>query len=192
MVINMEVKKERNYGIDLLRVVAMFFVIVLHSYGRGGILENAIIDSTQYKVAWLIEIIAYCAVDVFALVSGYVCFKDKNDKINISRYLNLWCQVVFYGLVINLVFSISGYATVSNSSYITALFPVSKNLYWYFTAYTGVFLLMPLINNGIKNTDNSLLIKIFVLLFLVFSIYSSIFNVFGLGLSSNTISLTYT
>ena len=103
----MDVKKERNYGIDLLRVLSMFFVVVLHSYGNGGILTNTIENTTQYKIAWFIEIIAYCAVDVFALISGYVCYKQNNNKINFSRFINLWFQVVFYGLIISLIFNIS-------------------------------------------------------------------------------------
>ena len=66
------VKKERNAGIDLLRIVSMFFVVVLHSLGQGGILFNTAVGSSQYKVAWLLEIFAYGAVDIFALISGYV------------------------------------------------------------------------------------------------------------------------
>ena len=28
--------KERNYGIDLLRIVAMFFICILHICGQAG------------------------------------------------------------------------------------------------------------------------------------------------------------
>ena len=31
---------KRNYGIDLLRLVAMFLVVVLHVLGQGGVLAN--------------------------------------------------------------------------------------------------------------------------------------------------------
>ena len=175
----MNIKKERNYGIDLLRILAMLFIVILHSYGRGGILYNTIENTSQYKFAWLIEIIAYCAVDVFALISGYVCYKENNNKINISRYFNLWLQVVFYGLLINIAFNIYDPSLVSKTNYLKVLFPVSNNLYWYFTAYTGLFFLMPFINNGIKNTDNKMLKKIFIIIFLLFSLYGTFFNIFS-------------
>lgn len=29
-------KSERNYGIDLLRIISMLYVVVLHSLGQGG------------------------------------------------------------------------------------------------------------------------------------------------------------
>ena len=32
----------RNYGIDLLRIVAMFMVLLLHVLGQGGILKNLV------------------------------------------------------------------------------------------------------------------------------------------------------
>lgn len=31
---------ERNYGLDLLRMAAMFMVILLHILGQGGILKQ--------------------------------------------------------------------------------------------------------------------------------------------------------
>ncbi|MBQ5998579.1 MAG: hypothetical protein IJL70_03820 [Treponema sp.] len=33
-------QNQRNYGIDLLRILAMYMVVVLHVLGCGGILEN--------------------------------------------------------------------------------------------------------------------------------------------------------
>ena len=40
--------QKRNYGIDLLRVVAMFFVIVLHALNQGGLIDIIAPDSIQY------------------------------------------------------------------------------------------------------------------------------------------------
>ena len=52
------IKPERNYGIDLLRIFAMFMVVVLHCLGQGGILNNATLNSVQYKFAWFMEILS--------------------------------------------------------------------------------------------------------------------------------------
>ena len=37
---NTHVKNSRNLGIDLLRGLAMFFVIILHFIGQGGLLKQ--------------------------------------------------------------------------------------------------------------------------------------------------------
>ena len=34
-------KVKRNYGIDMLRLVAMFFVVICHVLGHGGVMKNA-------------------------------------------------------------------------------------------------------------------------------------------------------
>ncbi|MDE6723424.1 MAG: hypothetical protein K2J55_04430, partial [Eubacterium sp.] len=64
---------KRNYGIDLLRIVCMIMVPVLHVLGHGGLLEGAEILSVKYEFVWFLEAAAFCAVNCYALISGYVC-----------------------------------------------------------------------------------------------------------------------
>ncbi|EOS72255.1 hypothetical protein C819_04357, partial [Lachnospiraceae bacterium 10-1] len=59
---NLLKKPERNYGIDLLRIIAMLLVVVLHVLGQGGVLEAS--KGVRAAVAWFFEVAAYCAVDV--------------------------------------------------------------------------------------------------------------------------------
>ena len=85
----------RNYGVDLLRIVAMFYVIVLHVLGRGGALAASDSGSSQYAVSWLMETWAYCAVDCFALISGFAAYSEKERPTRYANYIMLWLQVVF-------------------------------------------------------------------------------------------------
>ena len=64
--------RERNYGIDLMRIVSMVYVLVLHTLGQGGMISSAVTGSKQEMIIWALEIWAFCAVDIFALISGYV------------------------------------------------------------------------------------------------------------------------
>lgn len=189
----------RNYGIDLLRVVSMFFVIILHSLGQGGVLRNTIIGSTQYKAAWLLEIIAFCAVDIFALISGYVSVTDKEEPIKYNKYIELWFQVVFYSLLIIYFFDIMDSSLVNNTDYLKTLFPViahfrpAGNLYWYFTAYTGLFMIKPLLDKAINKCSTSTMKKIFIVIIAVFSIIDVFTQKFALieGYSFIWITLLY-
>lgn len=58
----MEKWKERNYGVDLLRVLATLFITILHVMGHGGIID-AVEGKAQYNVIWFLEILCFCAVD---------------------------------------------------------------------------------------------------------------------------------
>lgn len=60
----------RNYGIDMLRILCMFFVCFLHVLGRGGILEACVAPSFKHTVIWFFEIAAYGAVNTYALNIG--------------------------------------------------------------------------------------------------------------------------
>lgn len=61
---------KRNYGIDLLRLVSMFLIVVLHSLSRGALVGVAPFN-IHYEAGFLIEALTYCAVNCFALISGY-------------------------------------------------------------------------------------------------------------------------
>lgn len=60
---------KRNYGIDLLRLVSMFLIVVLHSLSRGALVGVAPFN-IHYEAGFLIEALTYCAVNCFALISG--------------------------------------------------------------------------------------------------------------------------
>ena len=171
-------KEERNYGIDLLRIIAMLLVVVLHCLGQGGLLKSVIVGTAKYNLIWALEIFAYCAVDLFALISGYVGW---NHKTNYKKYLCLWLQVVFYCNLIVIGFQIFMPSVVSKTDYLKSFFPVAKSLYWYFTAYTALYMIKPLLDKAINACDKTTLKKIFVVIITVFSVYDILFNMFFLN-----------
>ena len=86
-------EKKRNYGIDLLRMLSMFMIVNLHVLGQGGAMVRIVGDEAGYYAAWFLETCAYCAVDCYGLISGYV---GVNGKFRPARLLELWLQVFFY------------------------------------------------------------------------------------------------
>ncbi len=83
--------ENRNCGIDLLRLVLMFMVCVLHALGQGGVLSAFPVGSAGYRFFYLPETICYCAVDAFALISGYTAREGKKQKY--ARITEMWFQV---------------------------------------------------------------------------------------------------
>ena len=67
----MKESQQRAYGIDIARLTAMFMVVLLHNLGRGGILDWTL-DSVSDLAYLGIENYAIVAVNVFALISGYL------------------------------------------------------------------------------------------------------------------------
>lgn len=176
-----KINNQRNYGIDLLRLLSMFFILILHSLGKGGLLYNVYPNTSQYIIVWLLEIISLCAVNIFALISGYVSYSDKEKEYHYQNYFNLWFEVVFYGLLMAIIYNIIAPGVVQKIDYYYILFPVTNKLYWYFTAYTGLFFLIPFLNKLIRSLDQKSSIKLFITLIILFSIFDHFTNVFGLS-----------
>ena len=67
-------------------------------------------------------------------------------------------------------------ADVENVNILKAMFPISNNIYWYITAYFGLFIISPFLINSIKKYSNDYVKKLFVIIYLFFSIIGTIFN----------------
>ena len=136
----------RNYGIDLLRMVSMAMVLMLHVLGAGGVLGGSEHLSANYNVAWLLETAAYCAVNCYALISGFVGYRSKIKYSNVAL---LWIQVAVTSVLGYLIFwTITG-AEFDGITLLRAFFPVINNYGWYFTCYFALFFFMPLLNHVI-------------------------------------------
>lgn len=163
--------KERNSGVDLLRIIAMYMIVIVHIFNHSGVLENEY--SLSIKIVYiLLYTIVFASANCYALISGYVGYREKAGY-NFISYINLWFQVVFYGIFVLVILSIVGIVPFSFKSLIEALLPVTRNQYWYFTAYTGVFLLAPLINMFIKNIEERTAKTICKVLIVAFSFYGT-------------------
>ena len=171
----------RNYGVDLLRIVAMFYVIVLHVLGRGGALAASDSGSSQYAVSWLMETWAYCAVDCFALISGFAAYSEKERPTRYANYIMLWLQVVFYGLLVTVAAYFFRNDWVTRADLVRSFLPVTMGSYWYFTAYTGLFVCIPLLNKVVRHLDQRYLMKTAIVLVLVFSCFETLNERFALG-----------
>lgn len=140
---------QRNMGIELLRIVAMFSIIVLHVLGQGGVLNKAPALSKNYEAAWFLEILCYYGVPAYAIITGYVSNKAKFYATNL---VYLWLQVFFYNILAIVIFLALGIGSIGPMISMT-IFPISQECYWYFTAYAGAFFFIPAIKLVIEKLD---------------------------------------
>ncbi len=174
------IRSERNYGIDILKILAIFMVVILHILGRGGILDACEVGSAQYYVSWLMESLAYCAVNCFAMATGYLMI-DKKYKT--SRIISLWLQVSFFSIIFTVIMELMSYE-VDAKLWFKSFFPASTGLYWYFSAYFGLFFLMPFINkllNSLSKRQFTLLCTVLLAFFSVINMvkFSDIFSTYS-------------
>lgn len=136
----------RNVGIDILKLMSMAMVCVLH--------VNLGLGITQEGVNPVWESLAIVAVNLFALVTGYL---HIGSRWKIKRYFSLWLQVASYScglLVMGIVLGQAGLVHGYEPDCENALFPVPlASGYWYFTAYSGLYFLLPFVNRFLRTLE---------------------------------------
>lgn len=152
-------------GIDLLKIISMLSIITHHILLHGNILYTA--SGAGYAIGYFLEIMCCYGVNAYALTTGFLSYRKKHS---LSKYLLKWFEVVFWGICISVSAYALGYASFSDI--FQAMLPVSTKQYWYFTAYTGVSLLMPVLDRLAEAVDRQSLPKV-VLVIILFSCYNS-------------------
>lgn len=179
-------KTNRNIGIELLRIVSMYMVLILHIFNKTDLIFGAELLSAKYQIAWLLEIIAYCAVNCYVLISGYVGIEAKYKYTNI---IVLWIRVMFYSVGITAITSVFFSALVNKSLWITSCLPTISNTYWFFTSYVGLFMLMPVINKAVNSMNKKQAKCVIIVLVTLFSVLQTIINndIFGINYGYSTL-----
>lgn len=146
----------------------MMMVIIQHILGQGGILSEAAPESAHFYVAWALECLCFCAVDCYALLSGYL--SARRSRHAFTRLVLLWLEVVLYSVIYACVFRILSHEYAGKRELLNALFPVMRRQYWYFTAFFGLSFLAPVINAGVRTLNRRAAALLAVLVIVVFSV----------------------
>ena len=148
--------KERNPGIDLIRIIAMYGILINHSIYHNYAKEKF----SKFKRLEILHILLFWHNDGYALISGVIGFKTHKY----SNLLYLWLCVFFYTIGIRFYYQKFKHVNINiniEDKY-KEYFPMIYRKYWYFTAYFGMYLYLPAINKGITYLNKSQL-KLIVL-----------------------------
>lgn len=132
-----QILDSRNYNIDLLKIFAMFLVVVLHITGMGGVIEGSLRLSTDISQK-ILNAVAGCCINLFSLCTGYLlCTKT----VKIKRLFSLWFDVFFYSVVcFAAALVISKDTSMLSFPSLGFLFPICFSKYWYMSVYFAVYI----------------------------------------------------
>ena len=161
----------RNYGIDLLRLISMLMVVTLHVLGQGGVLKNVAGLTLQGEAFWALEITCYGAVNIYAIISGYVGNRARHKYSNL---ISLCLQLTFYAIIITtaeIIIAQINSIPITFETIFWHLLPSAKG-YWYFSAYFCLFFFMPLLNEVVNRVSRRKLQVAGILVFMVFCFWT--------------------
>ena len=127
----------RQSNMELLRIVAMFMILVYHTvyyvfYDYRG--ESPVFASLMT--------ILHIGVPLFVLISGYFGIKPS-----IKGFLKLYMILLFYNLSLYGVRLIIGDVPFSYKEFVRLCFPFSiGGRWWFFKVYLMLYLVSPILN----------------------------------------------
>ena len=150
-------KSSRNYGIDMLRIISMIMVIILHIITKSNFLKMPQSISVKNETVTILRMLCFCAVNVYAIISGFVGYIKSSHKY--SSLIHLWAQVFFYYFIFGLTDILYDHFVMGESIALVRLIklflPVFSDQYWFFTAYFLLFFFMPMLNIIIDHTPKN-------------------------------------
>lgn len=146
-------KKKRDSNMELLRIVAMFLVLIDHcNFASLGAVssEEIACDMTSSFCRLLVETLSITCVNIFVLISGWYGIKPK-----LSRAGEFIFQVFFIMLIalcMN-IFFLGHLFCLNDIKDLTLL----NDIMWFPKAYFLLYILSPVLNAFIENGDEKLL-----------------------------------
>lgn len=162
-------QNKRNSNIELLRMTAIFMVVVVHAIGWTG--ARYLVWKGCFWSYNLLEALCVCAVDIFVLISGYFLINSKFKARNVFRTAigGVWIySVVFTALNMALRSE-----AVSRSEYISMFLPFVTKKYWFVNSYVALYILSPFINKALHSLNRRQLTCITLTMVCMFSLRST-------------------
>ena len=153
--------QQRESGIELLRIVALLFVIMIHYCDKALPLIN---NNVNMNVMLLTRSISSCAVDVFILISGY--FMVKSNTRVVGKPINILTQVIYRNLLIYGLLLLLGLKAFELKYFAFRLVPAS----YYPILFVVLYLISPYINRLLTSLSSKALRTFIAVVFILFSV----------------------
>lgn len=144
-------KQERDYGLDLLRILCMLMVVCNHTLSWGGLIENELVPGTaNFYLGNAMFALCLPAVNCFVMISGYfLCTAD----FKLKKLISIWGQAIFYSVSIACIVMLLGSQAFSLKELVKFFLVVSLKRYWFVSAYILMYAVMPFLNCAIRAMD---------------------------------------
>ncbi|MBR5321485.1 MAG: acyltransferase [Clostridia bacterium] len=144
---NTLIKKERNIGLDILRILAMFLITARHYLGYSGVIDTIGFSTANGIIANVLSAFTITAPNLFVLISGYFLV---NSKFKLNRVIKIWAETFFYSVLFFAVGLLLNRGDFSASSLVFAFLPFISRHYWFSVAYIALVVVSPILNKAIN------------------------------------------
>ncbi len=168
-------KKERNSNLELFRIIVMFMIVAHHYVVNSGVIQEARADmlSANSIFMTLFGMWGKTGINCFVMITGwFMC----TSWVTVTKFLRLVFEVIFYGVVIECIFLLSGYAPFSERS-LMQLLPVQSVGAGFTSCFVLFYMLIPFLNVWVRRLTRQQHAMLVVLLLGIYTVLSSFIRV---------------
>lgn len=167
-------RSKRESNIELLRIVAIFFIIAFHYVFKSDY-TYTLLNLNTYIIK-VFFFLGELGCNLFILITGY--FYSKN-KVSSKKIIKILLQIYFYYFISLIIgYKLNLFDNLSLRKTIMLFLPISLTTrYWFITAYLLLYIFSPYLNIIINNISHK---KYKILLLTSIVIYSIIPTIIGL------------
>lgn len=145
--------RERDYTLDLIRVIAAFSVVSVHFFLNIGFYTQIVIGERMYVMVISRTFFMIC-VPLFVILTGYLMGAKKLSKQYYQGITKTLCIYVLASIACIIYKNQAGITSYNLKQAFLAILDFSgANYSWYVEMYIGLFLLIPFLNLIFSNLD---------------------------------------
>ena len=175
--------KKRNSNIEILRIIAMFFVIFHHAISQGFSFYSMPESGINTYFYQSFNCLGWIGNMFFIMISGYYLYQSK---FSLKKVVSIWLQLFFYSSVISIflfLFRIDIYGITGDGFLLTRLvekrpFKITELFFsfipfltaqnWYATKYIVFLFFVPFLNVIVDNVSRIIHFLLVIFLFIIF------------------------
>jgi len=142
---------QRNSSIELLRIIAMFMILMYHFITQNGFPINKLPLAMEIFFRFFMASGGKVGVVIFFSISAWFFLdKEQTIKSNLKRVWIMERELLFWSLTLMAFYLMLDRACIDAKLMIKSIAPLSMSLWWYATAYAIFLALLPFLSKGLK------------------------------------------
>lgn len=154
----------RDTNMELLRIVLMFFVMLIHTTQtlHYPTFDGNDISNFEFCMVSIMRAISSVAVNVFVMLSGW--YGIRFSKMGLFR---LSYQILAFSILCYFISVLAGVQHFSLKYLLLDGFLLGQNCYWFVQSYLLLYILSPILNTFCQHSDRKQFRNLLLLYFLI-------------------------
>lgn len=140
-------KKERNLGIELMRIICLLMIMSNHIICHGWVIQSVHAGTWKHEILNVIRTVTPAGMFGFTLISGYV---GVHGRFRYSSLVLQWLRMWVFSVFFTVLAAVLVPGSVSGEEWKMSLFPTLHSLFWYYSAYLGCSMIMPMVRMAMR------------------------------------------